>query len=100
LKFFGRTSGDTNNSPDSSPFFFGFSSGKGEGLTMMTTGTKQGNTSLQKLNEVIDDTKLSKSSVYRKAAIGEFPQPIRLGKNSVAWIRDEIQQWIKTRPRA
>ena len=43
---------------------------------------------------------LSPASVYRWIGEGEFPAPIRLGRNSVAWKRDEIEEWASSRPRA
>jgi prophage regulatory protein len=43
---------------------------------------------------------LSPASVYRWIGEGEFPLPIRLGRNSVAWKRDEIEEWERNRPRA
>jgi len=43
---------------------------------------------------------LSPATVYRWIGEGAFPLPIRLGRNSVAWKRDEIEKWASTRPRA
>jgi hypothetical protein len=34
----------------------------------------------------------------RKVA-GGFPQPIELGPNTIAWDRDEVEQWLASRPR-
>lgn len=42
-------------------------------------------------------TGLSTSSIYAKMARGEFPKPIRLGPKSVAWIEDEVDNWIAAR---
>ena len=43
---------------------------------------------------------LHKSTIYRMIERGEFPRPIRLGPNSVGWVRTEIENWIASRPRA
>jgi prophage regulatory protein len=40
------------------------------------------------------------ATVYRWIANGEFPCPVNLGGNSVAWHREEIEEWRCTRPRA
>jgi prophage regulatory protein len=42
-------------------------------------------------------TALPRSTLYRKIAHDEFPRPVRLGKNSVAWRSDEVQNWINSR---
>lgn len=28
-----------------------------------------------------------------------FPKPIALGENTVAWALDEVEDWVKSRPR-
>jgi predicted DNA-binding transcriptional regulator AlpA len=33
----------------------------------------------------------------RKARAGEFPQPIQLGPNSIAFLADEIEAWMQDR---
>ena len=43
---------------------------------------------------------LHKSTIYRMIAAKKFPQPIRLGPKSVGFLREEIDEWIATRPRA
>ena len=54
---------------------------------------------LIKLKEVIKLTGLSTSSVYRLAASGQFPAPLKLspGGRSSAWVLAEVQQWIDER---
>jgi len=37
----------------------------------------------------------SPAQLYRKVKDGSFPHPVRLGKNRVAWLSSEIDQWIK-----
>lgn len=45
-------------------------------------------------------TGLSRSSVYRLAAAGQFPKPISLGPRAVGWRADEIDRWIEERTAA
>ena len=54
---------------------------------------------LLRLPEVIRRTGLSRSEVYRREALGEFPKRISLGARSVAWPESEITEWIGTRIR-
>ena len=37
------------------------------------------------------------SHLMRKVRAGEFPQPIQLGPNSVAFVEDEVLAWQKAR---
>jgi prophage regulatory protein len=40
------------------------------------------------------------ATVYRWIGEGNFPLPVNIGENSVAWHLEEIEQWRWTRPRA
>jgi prophage regulatory protein len=44
-------------------------------------------------------TGLSYPTLYRRIQDGTFPQPVELGPNSVGWIEEEIDAWIKSRRR-
>ncbi|BDX02815.1 DNA-binding protein [Marinomonas pontica] len=52
---------------------------------------------VMKLNEVINTTGLSRSSIYAYMTKGEFPKPIQLGPRAVAWIEEEVQGWLMER---
>lgn len=43
---------------------------------------------------------LSKPSIYRLIKEGEFPEPVRLSKNAVAWRIEDLVEWEASRPRA
>jgi len=49
---------------------------------------------LIRLKEVIERTSLSKTSIYDLMKAGEFPKQVHLGSQSVAWVEDEIDQFI------
>jgi prophage regulatory protein len=49
-----------------------------------------------KLTEVIALTGLSRSSVYLAISKGEFPRQISLGARSVAWVSNEIEDWMES----
>ena len=55
---------------------------------------------LLKLPEVLRFTGLSESEAYRQMSAGVFPRPRKIASRSVAWEWGEVQDWIRTRPRA
>lgn len=42
---------------------------------------------------------LSRSEIYRREALGEFPKRVILGARSVGWSLEEIENWIQQRIR-
>lgn len=48
-------------------------------------------------DKVCEITGLPVSSVYRLMSDGDFPRPVKLSANRVAWIEAEVQAWIKER---
>ena len=57
-------------------------------------------TKLIKLREVIRLTALSRSTIYQAIADCTFPKPLRTGARGVAWLEQEVLDWIAARPRA
>ncbi len=51
---------------------------------------------LLSLRAVLSCTSLSRSTVYRFMALGQFPKPVALGSRK-AWLASEIQDWIDAR---
>ena len=49
---------------------------------------------LIKINEVMNQTALGRSSVYKYMKEGLFPKPVTQIGKSVAWVESEIQEWI------
>lgn len=41
-----------------------------------------------------------RATLYRWAAAGTLPAPIRLGANSTGWRRSDIDAWLRDRPQA
>ncbi|MCY3637686.1 MAG: AlpA family transcriptional regulator [Chloroflexi bacterium] len=54
---------------------------------------------LIRLEEALSYTGLSRSELYRKIRVGEFPRPVRVGKRAVRWRESEVEEWIAERPR-
>ena len=60
-----------------------------------------------RLNEVLSRTGFGRTSIYRKMEEGSFPKSLKLGgppkdpnifdSSAVAWIEDEVDQWIESR---
>jgi predicted DNA-binding transcriptional regulator AlpA len=49
--------------------------------------------------EVCNEVHKSRTQLWRDIRAGLFPPPIETGGNSIAWIRGEIEEWKRTRPR-
>lgn len=49
---------------------------------------------LLRMPEVLARTGLSRSKLY---ATTDFPRPVKIGERAVAWVEDEIQEWIDAR---
>lgn len=47
-----------------------------------------------RLADVIRVTALSRSSIYRRIAAGEFPPQVSLGGRATGWRREALQAWI------
>ncbi|GLX77719.1 hypothetical protein tinsulaeT_10590 [Thalassotalea insulae] len=50
---------------------------------------------LIRMKEVVQMTGLSRSSLYRLQQMEEFPKAVKLGCRSVAWVRSDINDWIR-----
>ena len=49
--------------------------------------------------EVLEITRMSNSTLYRKMGVGTFPQRIHIGDRMVRWWRCEVMQWLHSMPR-
>ena len=54
---------------------------------------------LLRLEEVLSYTGLSRSELYRKVQVGEFPGSVKVGVRAVRWRESEVEEWIAGRPR-
>ena len=48
---------------------------------------------LLRIKDVEAETSLSRATIYRRIAEGEFPAPIRLTTQRVAWSQTAIERW-------
>tara|TARA_Y100001936_G_scaffold247417_1_gene293169 strand:- start:721 stop:921 length:201 start_codon:yes stop_codon:yes gene_type:complete len=49
--------------------------------------------------QVVQITNLSRVTIWRMERAGTFPQRINISPNRVGWRDDDINEWIKSRPR-
>ena len=47
-----------------------------------------------RLPEVVQLTGVSRSTIYRWMANGEFTKQVSLGANTVAWLENDVIDWI------
>jgi prophage regulatory protein len=49
------------------------------------------------LKRVLEQTSLSRATLYREIAGGRFPRPHKLSLGSVGWLRSEVAAWMVAR---
>lgn len=52
-----------------------------------------------RLPDVRSRVGLSRSEIYRREALGQFPKRVKLGARSVGWVSSEVQEFIEARIR-
>ena len=50
-----------------------------------------------RMPEVMKNTGLARSTIYKLIAENNFPDQISLGVKSVGWLESDIQSWIQDR---
>lgn len=63
-------------------------------MVIMSTFERVNLMKIMRLNEVIVQTGLSRSTIYVRITEGSFPKSISLGGNAVGWVEKEIIDWI------
>ena len=55
---------------------------------------------IMRLPAVVQETGLSKATIWRRIRTGDFPQPVRLGgpqSRAVGWRSEEVEEWVESR---
>ena len=52
---------------------------------------------LVSLREVCGMTSLSRTAINQRRANGQFPKPVPLGDRRIAFVRSEVENWIRER---
>ena len=48
-----------------------------------------------RISEVLDRVGVSRPTIYRWVASGEFPKQIAIGANSVVWLESDVTKWME-----
>jgi len=56
-----------------------------------------GNLPIMYIGDVEKATSKPRPSIYRESREGTFPKPIQLGKRRLAWLEQDIQDWVLVR---
>lgn len=51
------------------------------------------------IEEVIERTGLSRSTIWRQEEEGEFPSRRQISSGRIGWLEEEVDEWIKSRPK-
>lgn len=54
---------------------------------------------LLRVRQVMQMTGLSRMTIHRMERRGEFPQRRKVSANLVAWLEDDVSDWMLARPR-
>ncbi len=46
-------------------------------------------------DEVKQRTRLSRMTIWRMEHAGSFPKRVQIAPRSVAWVREDVEQWIE-----
>ena len=46
-----------------------------------------------RISEVLDRISVTRPTIYRWVAAGEFPKQISIGANSVVWLESDVTKW-------
>jgi prophage regulatory protein len=47
--------------------------------------------------EICSTTGKSRSTIWRWVRSGHFPEPVKLGPNTVAWTQAQLDAWVATK---
>ena len=50
-----------------------------------------------RIDEVVGITAMSKTTIYRWSRQGQFPPPVKISHISTAWIKSEVDEWVKSK---
>lgn len=53
--------------------------------------------SFLRINTVLSQTGLARSTIYKLMAEGDFPQPVKITSKSSAWVSSEVNDWKVSR---
>lgn len=66
-------------------------------LKLIVKGELMESYRLLRLKDVENKTGVKKTQIYSLMKTGDFPASVKIGKNSVAWLEQEINSWIASK---
>ncbi|SET71059.1 helix-turn-helix transcriptional regulator [Thalassotalea agarivorans] len=61
------------------------------------TAHAQSEDRIMRIQEIIEITGVSRSTIWRMERRGEFPSRVPLGASSIGWLKSDIDTWLKTK---
>ena len=52
---------------------------------------------IMRSNALQQYVQLSRTTIWRLEKSGQFPKRVRLGQNSVGWLKGDIDTWLESR---
>ena len=52
---------------------------------------------LMEVQDVLDYTKIARSTLYLMIDKGTFPRPLNIGERRIAWKKEDIREWIESK---
>lgn len=49
---------------------------------------------LYRKNTLVEKLDIGRTTLDEWVASGEFPQPIKIGPRAIAWLAEEVDQWL------
>jgi prophage regulatory protein len=56
-------------------------------------------TQIIRFPKISEITSLSRTTIWRLEAEGDFPKRLQIGNRGVGWLLNEVNEWIQSRPR-
>lgn len=50
-----------------------------------------------RLKRVVEETGLSRSTIYAYVKDGKFPKQVHLTQRTAGWVASEVEEWIRER---
>ncbi|WP_369530574.1 helix-turn-helix transcriptional regulator [Alteromonas stellipolaris] len=52
---------------------------------------------IMRTNTLQQYVQLSRSTIWRLEKSGQFPKRVRLGQNSIGWLKGDVDIWLESR---
>jgi prophage regulatory protein len=56
-------------------------------------------TKIVRFPQISELTSLSRTTIWRLESEGNFPKRLKVGNRGVGWLLNEVENWMRSRPR-